>query len=48
MGVVLSKKSSVGKEDLGSGAADKAAIQQVSERDSERKSCRVNCPESDM
>ncbi len=28
----------------GSGAADKAAVQQVSEGGSPRKSCRVNCP----
>jgi len=28
----------------GVGAADKAAIQQVSESGSSRKSCRVNCP----
>lgn len=28
----------------GSGAADKAAIQQVNEGGSPRKSCRVNCP----
>ncbi len=29
---------------LPDGAADKAAIQQVSEGGSPRKSCRVNCP----
>ena len=28
----------------GVGAADKAAIQQVNEGGSPRKSCRVNCP----
>ena len=31
----------------GSGTADKAAIQQVSEGDCPNESCRVNCPDSD-
>ena len=33
--------------DLGSGAADKAAVQQVSAGNCPHKSCRVNCPDSD-
>jgi len=32
------------KKTKGSGAVDKAAIQQVNEGGSPRKSCRVNCP----
>ena len=34
-------------EEKGYGAADKAAIQQVRVRVSARKSCRINCPDSD-
>jgi hypothetical protein len=32
---------------LPDGAADKAAVQQVSEGECPHKSCRVNCPDSD-